>query len=118
MPAKARTAKPRKPAAENPLSAEAQRIGVDFTWRGVTIHVDPRTMQIGRAMYCIRVASNEALPMTTRLGAVFDLFEATIGAEQTQAAYEAVPTLFDDIDVMMDLWRTAHAAAIGGTPGE
>ena len=119
--AKPRSApKPRKKIAANSLQAEASpnEFAVAFEWRGHAFVVDTNAVQYGRAAFALRVARNESQDLLTRVNAMLDVYEASIGQDQLAIAVELEPRLFDDAEIAMSFWQALNAAVHGGEPGE
>jgi hypothetical protein len=107
-----------RPVAENALQAEATGANVAFQWEGTTFVVDLANLQFDKAMFALRVASNDALPVATRMNLMIDVFEVTLGADQLATLYEAAPDMFSNSERQQSFWIAFTQAVTGAAPGE
>ena len=108
----------RKPVAENALQAEATGGCVAFAWEGRSFAVDLASLRLDKAMFALRLAGNDALPVSTRMSLMLDVFEVTLGAEQLAELYEVAPDLFSNAERQQSFWNAFTRAVTGAAPGE
>lgn len=117
---KGKSKKPKldRPVTMNPVEAEVADFNVYFTWHGLPITIDVKTLDFPRWAYAVRRVQNENLPMQSRVNAMIDTLEATLGDVQTSDLVDIEPLLLSDEGIMSDFWGAFNKAVHGRLPGE
>lgn len=115
---KAKTPKLDLPLTQNVAAAETGNANVYFVWNEVDLAIHIADVQMGRWAMATRLVANPALPTVTRINAMCDVFEATLGQEQVAKLLTAYPNILDDAELMASFWDSFIKAAQGLSPGE
>lgn len=107
-----------RPVTLNPAEAEAADFNIYFVWRGLPITIDVKTLDFPRWTYAVRRVQNDNLPLQSRVNAMIDTLEATLGDIQTSDLVDVEPALLSDETIMADFWESFNKAVHGRTPGE
>lgn len=107
-----------RPLTTNPAEAEAADYNIYYSWGGLDLTIDVKTLDFPRWTYALRRVNNNNLPMQSRVNAMIDTLEATLGDIQTSDLIDLNPTLLSDGDLMADFWNSFVKAVHGREPGE
>jgi hypothetical protein len=102
----------------NPAEAEVADFNIYFTWHSIPLTIDVKTVDLARWTYAVRRVGNDNLPLQSRVNAMIDTLEATLGELQTSDLVDAEPTLLSDPELISDFWESFIKAVHGRSPGE
>lgn len=89
-----------------------------FKWRDHVFAIDPQDFEFGRAMFAVRLATNEKRGFGNQLNSMIDAFEAIVGQEQLEVAVRLEPHLFDDPEAVKSFFGAITQSVTGGSLGE
>jgi hypothetical protein len=107
-----------RPLTLNPAEAEVADFNIYLTWHSIPLTIDVKTVDLARWTYAVRRVMNDNLPLQSRVNAMIDTLEATLGEIQTSDLVDAEPMLLSDPELIADFWDSFVKAVHGRSPGE